>query len=59
MPPTHTTPALAGADDATDVLDATDEGRFRVRLVPYNDARNPRADDTNLVHVITIFRGVM
>ncbi|MGW1364799.1 hypothetical protein ACWCQP_46285 [Streptomyces chartreusis] len=57
MPPTHTTPrtpALAGADGATDVLDTTDDGRFRVRLVPDKEARNPRADDTNLIHVITI-----
>ncbi|WP_406257153.1 hypothetical protein [Streptomyces chartreusis] len=55
--PTHTTPrtlALAGADGATDVLDTTDDGRFRVRLVPDKEARNPRTDDTNLVHVITI-----
>lgn len=57
MPPTHTTPrtlALAGGDDATDVLDTTEDGRFRVRLVPDKEARNPRTDDTNLVHVITI-----
>ncbi|WP_406257388.1 hypothetical protein [Streptomyces chartreusis] len=57
MPPTHTTPrtpALAGGDDVTDVLHTTEDGRFRVRLVPDPDARNPRTDDTNLVHVITI-----
>ncbi|MEU9663691.1 hypothetical protein [Streptomyces chartreusis] len=52
--PARVTLAVAGGDDATGVLGTTVDGRFRVRLVPDKEARNPRADDTSLVHVITI-----
>ncbi|MEW1694507.1 hypothetical protein [Streptomyces sp. NPDC091278] len=37
-----------------DVLNTTDDGRFRVRLVHDEYAENPRNDRETLVHVITI-----
>lgn len=38
----------------TDIIDTAEKGRLRVRLVPDENARNPREDDDNLAHVITI-----
>ncbi|NUV86618.1 hypothetical protein G6W61_10410 [Streptomyces sp. KAI-26] len=38
----------------TNVLDTTDDGRYRVRLFTDNDAPNPRHDRDTQVHVITI-----
>lgn len=37
-----------------DVLATTDDGRFRVRLVPDEAPENPRNDQDTCVHVITI-----
>ncbi|GGU41673.1 hypothetical protein GCM10010211_00850 [Streptomyces albospinus] len=37
-----------------DTIAITQDGRFRVRLVPDEDARNPREDYDHLAHVITI-----
>ncbi|MFJ7202127.1 hypothetical protein ACIQWR_01130 [Streptomyces sp. NPDC098789] len=37
-----------------ETIATTDDGRFRVRLVPDGDARNPRDDFDHLAHVITI-----
>ncbi|MER8116301.1 hypothetical protein [Streptomyces sp. NPDC094031] len=38
----------------TNVLDTTDDGRYRIRLVHDDHAPNPRHDRDTLVHVITI-----
>ncbi|MFE7124058.1 hypothetical protein [Streptomyces sp. NPDC057617] len=37
-----------------DIIDTTEDGRFRVRLVQDEDAINPREDFDHLAHVITI-----
>ncbi|MFG2147587.1 hypothetical protein ACGFRG_25895 [Streptomyces sp. NPDC048696] len=36
------------------IIATTTDGRFRVRLVPDEDARNPREDFDHLAHVVTI-----
>lgn len=47
-------PAPTNDSDLPEVLATTQDGRFRVRLQPDPDPTNPRDDDNNLVHVITI-----
>lgn len=37
-----------------DIIDATEDGRFRVRLIQDEDAPSPRDDRDTLAHVITI-----
>ncbi|WP_411120579.1 hypothetical protein [Streptomyces sp. x-19] len=37
-----------------DIIDTTEDGRFRVRLIQDEDAPNPRDDRDTLAHVITI-----